>query len=155
MVENSSGSFLRCSNFLPEDEEAALGPLGPLRKGDRGRGGGELVSRRARAHRSEKKKKGRREGCSFLLFSSFFFFMAFFSVTNCCFSIGLIVDICLFKTTAVEHLRAAKRRCGSLSAALLVPVNVCRSECATLFQPLFLLSRTSVTGPSFTSWMFM
>ena len=101
MVANSSGSFLRCSNFLPEDEEAALG------------------------------------------------------VTNCCFSIGLIVDICLFKTTAVEHLRAAKRRCGSLSAALLVPVNVCRSECATLFQPLFLLSRTSVTGPSFTSWMFM
>lgn len=88
-------------------------------------------------------------------FLVFFFFMAFFSVTNCCFSIGLIVDICLFKTTAVEHLRAAKRRCGSLSAALLVPVNVCRSECATLFQPLFLLSRTSVTGPSFTSWMFM
>ena len=152
MVENSSGSFLRCSNFLPGDEEAALGPLGPLRKGDRGRG---TRFPKGEGPPQRKKKKRAARGMFISSFFLVFFFMAFFSVTNCCFSIGLIVDICLFKTTAVEHLRAAKRRCGSLSAALLVPVNVCRSECATLFQPLFLLSRTSVTGPSFTSWMFM
>ena len=71
MVENSSGSFLRCSNFLPGDEEAALGPLGPLRKGDRGRG---TRFPKGEGPPQRKKKKGRREGCSFLLFSSFFFF---------------------------------------------------------------------------------
>ena len=70
MVANSSGSFLRCSNFLPEDEEAALGPLGPLRQGDRGRG---TRFPKGEGPPQRKKKKGRREGCSFLLFSSFFF----------------------------------------------------------------------------------
>ena len=74
MVANSSGSFLRCSNFLPEDEEAALGPLGPLRQGDRGRGGGGNSFPEGRGPTAAKKKKGGARDVHFFFFPRFFFY---------------------------------------------------------------------------------
>lgn len=71
MVENSSGSFLRCSNFLPGDEEAALGPLGPLRKGDRGRG-----TRFPKGEGPPQRKKKKRAARG--MFISSFFLVFFF-----------------------------------------------------------------------------
>lgn len=67
MVENSSGSFLRCSNFLPEDEEAALGPLGRFGKGT----GGTHFPKGEGPPQRKKKEGGARD-------AHFFFFLVFF-----------------------------------------------------------------------------